>query len=87
MENIFLGIFLTEFEAGIAKNQNFGDNRFFFKLNFHCSLKWRSKIFYIIWGAENFFRVIFWGDKYVEKVSANLGGVGCTTCSLDVGKL
>ena len=25
----FLGIFLTKFKAGIAKNQNFGDNSFF----------------------------------------------------------
>ena len=79
MEKIFFVIFLTEFEAGIAKNQNFGDNSFFFKLNFRCNLKWCSKIFYTIWGAENFFRVIFWGEKYVEKNSANLGGIGCTT--------
>ena len=51
----------------------------FFKWNFHCNLKWRSKILYTIWGAENFFWVIFLGEKYVEKISANLGGVGCTT--------
>ena len=30
MENIFLGIFLTKFKTGIAKNQNFGDNNFFY---------------------------------------------------------
>ena len=79
-----MGIFLIEFKAGIAKNQNFGDNSFF-KLNFHCNLKWRSKIFYTIWGAENFYRVIFWGDKYVEKISENLGRAsGVQLCSLDM---
>ena len=38
-----------------------------------------TKIFYTIWVAENFFRVIFWGDKCMEKISANLGGVGYAT--------
>ena len=85
IQNILLCIFLTVFEAGIAKNQNFGDNSFFFKLKFHCNLKWRSKIFCTIWEAENFFRVIFCGDKYVEKISTNLGGgSGVQLCSLDV---
>ena len=43
------------------------------------NLKWRSKISYTIWGAENFCRAIFCADKYVEKISANLGGLGYTT--------
>ena len=42
-------------------------------------MKWRSKNLYTIWGAENFFWFIFLGEKCVEKISANLGGVGCTT--------
>ena len=77
-ENIFLDIFLTKFEAGIAKNQNFGDNSFF-KLNVHCNLKCRSKIFCTIWGAENLCRVIFKADKHVDKITANSGGVRYTT--------
>ena len=52
---------------------------FFLKLNFHCNLKCRSKIVYTIWENEKFFWVIFLGEKYVEKISANLGGVECTT--------
>ena len=44
MENIFLGIFLTKFEARIAKNRNFGDNSFFL-----------NEIFIVTWnGAKNF---------------------------------
>ena len=52
MENIFLGIFLTKFEAGIAKNQNFGDNIFFL-----------NEIFIITWnlGSWKIFWVIFSG--------------------------
>ena len=53
---------------------------FFFKLNFHCNLKLRSKIFYTnIWGAENVCSVIFWSHEHAEKISAKLGVVGKTT--------
>ena len=57
---------------------------FFFKLNIHCNLKWRSKIFYTIWGAENFCKVIFWGDKMWTKFQQIWEGSGIQLCSLDV---
>ena len=66
IENIFFGIFLTEFEAGTAKYQNFSNNIFFiFKIFIYFQF---SEIFNTIWGAENFCEVIFWGNKYMKNI-------------------
>ena len=79
-----MGIFFTKFKAGIAKNQNFGDNSFF-----------ENEIFIVTWnGAQKFytpsgelkifFESYFWVKNMWKKFQPIWKGSGVQLCSLDM---
>ena len=84
MENIFLGIFLNKIKAGIAKNQNFGDNSFFLNEIFIVTWNGAQKFYTPSGELKIFFESYFWGKSMWKKFQPIWKGSGVQLCSLDV---
>ena len=76
--DVFLGIFLTKFEAGTAKYQNLSANIFLISKKYIVTWNYAQKFPIPFGGLKIFLKPYFWVTNIWKIFSANLGGVGWT---------